>query len=64
MYRMIQAAGKIIHIDLPAENVEPLVRELDPALLMLQTHCASRQDGERLLEQSVAWARGAKSVAG
>ncbi|MCE5260100.1 MAG: hypothetical protein LLG44_13735 [Chloroflexi bacterium] len=55
MYRMIQAAGRIIHIDLPAENVEPLVRELNPALLLLQTHCASREEGERLLEASRGW---------
>lgn len=63
MYRAIQAAGKIIHIDLPAQNVEPLVRELDPALLMLQTHCATRDEGERLLERCVAWSRGARPAA-
>ena len=31
-------------------------RELDPALLMLDTWCPSRDDGERLLEQGVVWA--------
>lgn len=62
MYLRIQAAGRIVHIDLPRQNVEPLVRELDPALLMLHTHCPSRQEGERLLEQSVVWARGAPSA--
>jgi hypothetical protein len=56
MYRQIQAAGKIIHIELPRQNVEPLLRELDPGLLMLQTYCPSRADGERLLEQSAGWA--------
>lgn len=55
MYRMIQAAGKIIHIDLPAANIEPLVRELNPALLLLQTYVASREEGERLLEASRRW---------
>jgi hypothetical protein len=57
MYRQVQAAGKIVHVQLPWQNVEPLVRELDPALLMLDTHVASRADGERLLAQSVGWTR-------
>lgn len=61
LYRRIQAAGRIVHIQLPWGNVEPLVRELDPALLMLDTWCPTRADGERLLEQSVAWTCSAPS---
>ncbi len=60
MYKQIQAAGRIVHVELPWQNVEPLVRELDPALLMLHTSCPSRDEGERLLEQSVAWSRKAR----
>ncbi len=56
MYRRIQAAGRIVHIELPSGNVEPLLRELDPGRLLLLTGCDSRQKGERLLEQSAAWA--------
>jgi hypothetical protein len=55
MYRQIQAAGKIVHIQLPAENIEPLVRQLDPALLMLDTDVGNREDGERLLAKCVTW---------
>lgn len=62
MYRRIQAAGRIVHIEVPLENVEPLVRGLDPALLMVQTWCSDRGEGERLLEQCVVWARGAPSA--
>lgn len=62
MYRRIQAAGRIVHIELPWPNVEPLVCELDPALLMLHTWCPSREEGERLLEQAVTWARNARPV--
>lgn len=62
MYRAIQAAGKIVHIEVPRQNVEPLVRELDPALLMLQTWCDSRAAGEKLLADSVEWARHAPAV--
>ena len=59
MYQQIQAAGRIVHIQLPVENIEPLLRELDPALLLLDTWCASRSEGEQLLEQSVKWAQSA-----
>lgn len=58
MYKTIQAAGRIVHIQAPVQNVEPLVRELDPALLMLDTWCSTPADGERLLERSVEWTRG------
>ncbi|MCX7805756.1 MAG: hypothetical protein N3A38_11285, partial [Planctomycetota bacterium] len=56
MYRRIQAAGRIVHVSLPAENVEPLLRELDPGRLMLDTSCPGREEGERLLEDSARWA--------
>ena len=56
MYRQVQAAGKIVHIEVPMAHVGPLVRELDPARLILQTSCPSRDAGEQLLEQSVKWA--------
>lgn len=62
MYKQIQAAGRIVHIQVPAENIEPLVRALDPALLMLDTGVSSRTEGERLLEQAVAWAHSAPSI--
>ncbi len=39
LYREIQKAGRIVHVQVSKENVEPLLRELDPTLLMLQTHC-------------------------
>jgi len=55
-YRAIQDAGKIFHVQLPAAQIEPLVRQLNPARMMLSTHCASRADGEKLLAQSIRWA--------
>ncbi len=51
-YRRVQAAGKIVHIELSAENVLPLLHELDPARLMLNTHCSSIAAGEELLRQA------------
>ena len=56
LYREIQEAGRIVHVYLPKENVEPLVRELDPRLLMLQTNCDSVDEGEELLESARSWA--------
>ncbi len=55
MYKQIQAAGKIVHIELPVHHVEPLVRELDPALLMLDTRVSSPAEGEHLLAQARIW---------
>lgn len=55
MYRAIQAAGKIIHIEIPIENIEPLVRELDPGLILYSTYAPTRAEGEKLLEQSARW---------
>ncbi|OGV84698.1 MAG: hypothetical protein A2340_15295 [Lentisphaerae bacterium RIFOXYB12_FULL_60_10] len=54
-YRQVQKAGKIVHIHLPPENVEPLVRELDPNLLMLHTWCRTVAEGEALLESADRW---------
>ena len=62
MYKRIQAAGRIVHIQLPWQNVEPLVRELDPALLMLDTWVPDCAAGEKLLEQCVTWARQAPAA--
>lgn len=50
LYRKIQAAGKIVHIQVSKENIMPLLKELNPALLMLQTHCSDVAEGEALLE--------------
>ena len=55
LYREIQKAGRIIHIQVPKEHVEPLLRELDPALLMLQTQCNDVAEGEALLEAAKHW---------
>lgn len=55
LYRAIQQAGKIVHIEVPHWYVEPLVKELDPAYLMLQTHCGDVAQGEILLESSKNW---------
>ncbi len=55
-YKEVQRAGKIVHIHLPKENVEPLVRELDPRRLMLQTDCGTPDEGMRLLDSVKKWA--------
>jgi len=55
LYRRIQAAGRIVHVELPRQNVEPLARELDPSLLMLATSCPSPAEGRRLLENAMRW---------
>jgi len=52
LYRRVQAAGKILHISLPVENVLPLCRDLDPTLMLLDTGCPDQASGRELLEQA------------
>lgn len=52
LYRTIQAAGRIVHIEVPKDNVLPLLKELDPALLMLDVSCNSVSEGEALLDEA------------
>ncbi len=59
LYRRIQAAGKIVHINLPAENIEPLVKALNPARVCFDTGCASIAAAEDLLKKAERWTRNA-----
>lgn len=54
-YRKIQRAGRIVHIQVPPEHVDALVGKLDPALLMLDTYCASEAEGRALLKRAERW---------
>lgn len=56
LYREIQAAGKIVHIALGRNDIEALVKALDPSLLMLQTGCESIAQGRELLAAAKRWA--------
>lgn len=62
LYRRVQRAGRIVHVNLPPENVEPLVRELDPALVCYATSCRSPAEAEELLSAAEKWV-GARSRA-
>lgn len=55
LYRQIQASGRIVHIQVSKEYVEPLSRALDPTLLMLETRCNNVSEGEALLEAARHW---------
>ncbi|OQB41284.1 MAG: hypothetical protein BWY06_00912 [Candidatus Latescibacteria bacterium ADurb.Bin168] len=55
LYREIQAAGRIVHIEVPAGAVEPLLKALDPSMIMLHTHCGSIPEGEALLDAAKHW---------
>ena len=59
LYRRIQTAGKIVHASTPVENVEPLVRELDPRLLCIEVSgCESPEQADELLAAAKRWTRG------
>ncbi|MEI7437261.1 MAG: hypothetical protein WCL16_10715 [bacterium] len=57
MYRKIQEAGRIVHIEVTMDQVEPLCRALDPSLLMLDVSWMFKTTGEAqdLLESAKRW---------
>ncbi len=57
LYRTIQEAGRIVHISVAPEYVEPLVRALDRHLLCIETHAPSADAADDLLSCAVQWAR-------
>lgn len=61
LYRQIQAADKIVHIGVPKENIEPLVRELNPGRLMIDTACRSAEEAGELLAAARRWTSSRKS---
>ena len=66
MYRQIQQAGRIVHIQIAADQVEPLCRALDPRLLMLDVSwsCKSPDEGRELLRLlGMPFRRGSESTA-
>ena len=50
-YRTVQAAGRILHLNVMPDQVIPLVKELDRAFLMLQTRVNTVAEGEALLKR-------------
>ncbi|HEY3418326.1 MAG TPA: hypothetical protein VGM23_15735 [Armatimonadota bacterium] len=46
----------VLCITAPAEHIEPLVRQLDPALLCLDTWCAIPAEADALLVAARHWA--------
>jgi hypothetical protein len=50
LYKTIQAAGRIVHVVVSADQVAPLMKALDPALLMLQTWAPTPEAGQAMLD--------------
>ena len=55
LYRTIQKAGVVVHVAIAKQQVEPLIKALDPSLLMLDTRCESIDEGEELLAAAKGW---------
>lgn len=56
LYRTIQRAGKILHIYVPMENIESIVRSLDPSRLIIETTVRSVREANELLAAARHWA--------
>lgn len=55
-YRQVQNAGKIVHIEVAAENItEEFIKELDPSRILITTSCKSPEDAEALLYKVEKW---------
>jgi hypothetical protein len=50
LYKTIQAAGRIVHVVVTPDQVQPLMNALDPALLMLQTGVKTPDEGQAMLD--------------
>lgn len=57
LYRQIQQAGIIVHIQTPVQLIEPLVKALDPGLLYIETRVDRAEDADVLLADACRWAR-------
>lgn len=55
LHRRIQGAGKRLVITVEEWEVEPLIRELSPEGLLLQTQCDSEEEARQLLENVTEW---------
>ncbi len=57
LYRRIQDAGRIVHIQVDKTQVEPLCRALDPNLLVLDVSwsCNNADEGRELLAAARRW---------
>ena len=56
MYRQIQKAGRIVHIQVGKDQVEPLCRGLDPRFLMMDVSgCVTPDEGRELLAAARRW---------
>ncbi len=56
LYRRVQAAGRCLDLQAPAEQVEYLVRRLRPEGLLVRTFVKTPEQGEELLRNCVKWA--------
>jgi len=55
LLKRIQRAGKLVHITVPANEVEPLLQELSPKGLMLDTYCSTEDEARELLRKACKW---------
>ena len=57
LYKKIQDAGRIVHIEVPLNQIEPLCRALDPRLLMMDASflCSTPEEAQELLSSAKRW---------
>ncbi|MBT5873046.1 MAG: hypothetical protein HOH43_06470 [Candidatus Latescibacteria bacterium] len=58
LLKRVQKAGKLLHLSIKADEVEPLLKTLSARGLMLSTQCATETEARRLLSDAETWTRG------
>ncbi|MCC6444769.1 MAG: hypothetical protein IT210_15080 [Armatimonadetes bacterium] len=55
LYRQVQAAGRCLDLSAGPDNIEFLIRRLNPEGLVLRTWAASPEEADELIDNAVKW---------
>lgn len=55
LFERVQRCGRSLHIGFEPQELEELIRNLDPRRLFMVTGVPSKEAGERLLADAVKW---------
>ena len=55
LYKRIQAMGKAVYIGVGAQELETVIRELDPRKVLIQMGARTKAEGEELLRKAAEW---------
>ena len=57
LFKRIQGHGKAVYFPLLQDELEPIIRQLDPSKIILGLSAATRDDANRLMENAARWTK-------